>query len=75
MSESHRPLEMPNRSTESNRYRCKCVSLHTYSAYVFASSWDVFLHVCQCGREHVNESLLPEVTALKLQPKTRRRRR
>jgi hypothetical protein len=38
---------------------CECVTLHSYAAYVTADSWDVVVHVCRCGREHVRESLLP----------------
>ena len=62
---------MPKAARKSDHYSCKCVSLHTYPAYVYGDSWNVFLHVCHCGREHINESLLPEPTTPAKPPQRR----
>jgi hypothetical protein len=35
--------------------RCRCLTLHSYPAYVTADSWHLVIHVCHCGREHLNE--------------------
>jgi hypothetical protein len=61
------------KSTSSSRKRidCQCVTLHAYPAYVTADSWDVMIHVCHCGREHVRESLIPPEAS---KPKPVRRR-
>jgi hypothetical protein len=41
------------------KFDCKCVTLNAYPAFVTADSWDVMIHICECGREHINESLIP----------------
>jgi hypothetical protein len=54
---------------------CKCVTLHAYPAYVTADSWDVMIHVCHCGREHINESLIPPEVPQRGSARRRTRRR
>lgn len=47
---------------EKRRWKCECITLHSYPAYVTADSWHVVMHICKCGLEHLNEPLLaPEL--------------
>lgn len=50
---------MPKARKKSSGLRCRCITLHTYPAFVYHDSWDVMIHICKCGREHINESLIP----------------
>ena len=62
---SSRKFEMP-----STVRTCRCITLHTYPAFVTAEAWHVAIHICHCGREHVEEAI-PVIPA----PPTATRRR
>src|SRR3712207_3732321 len=54
-SRSH--LFVPSEEMPIKLRTCRCVTLHTYPAYVTADSWHVVVHVCECGREHFSEPI------------------